>query len=173
MFPEISITNVVLAAGNKASEDAMTVAEVLNIISIVAFSLSLICLIVAVFFWFKYNIYKVIGDLSGRNAKKAVMKMREANEKSGKKIHRPTSAAKSRGTVTEKMKEVPSVKPQNEPEKDNNATEILSYSSGGDTMLLDEEETAANAKKQQALKENDAFEMITNIVMIHTKEVIQ
>lgn len=149
------------------------VAQVYNIISIVAFSLSGISLVFAVFFWFKFEILKVIGDLSGRTARKSIEKMREANENSGKKSFRPTPVAKNRGTLTEKIKETESSAGNDGgASTDDNATEILNYSSGGDTMLLDNEEAENNARSFIS-SEFGSFEKVLDIVVVHTEEVIR
>lgn len=55
--------------------------EIYRIISMVAFGISAVCLILSVFFWIKFNIPKIIGDLSGRNARKSIEEMREKNSK--------------------------------------------------------------------------------------------
>lgn len=151
----------------------INIAQVHNIISIIAFSLSVVFLGVAIFLWFKFGILKIIGDLSGITARKSIEKMRASNENSGKKSFRPTPVAKSRGALTTKINETPSDESTNRAAEDDNATEILSYSSGGDTMLLDGKEAEINAKKQQSLKENDEFEMLVNMVIVHTREIIQ
>ncbi len=55
--------------------------EIYRIISMVAFGISAVCLILSVFFWIKFNIPKIIGDLSGRNARRSIEEMREKNSK--------------------------------------------------------------------------------------------
>lgn len=64
-------------------------AELLTKISWILFALAIIALLSAVVFWVKYKIPKVIGDLSGRTAKKTIAKMRSDNEKTGKMALRP------------------------------------------------------------------------------------
>lgn len=55
--------------------------EIYRIISMVAFSISAVCLILSVIFWIKFNIPKILGDLSGRNARKSIEEIREKNSK--------------------------------------------------------------------------------------------
>ena len=55
-------------------------AELLMKISWALFALSAAALICAVVFWVKFKIPKIIGDLTGRNAKKEIAKMRSENE---------------------------------------------------------------------------------------------
>jgi hypothetical protein len=59
-------------------------AELLTKISWILFALSAVGLIIALVFWFKFRIPKIIGDLTGRTAKKEIAKMRSENEKTGK-----------------------------------------------------------------------------------------
>lgn len=76
-------------------------ANTLATISIVSYVLAVIFLAGAVFCFVKFNIPLVIGDLTGRNAKKSIERMREENEKSGKKSHIPSPANEKRGKITE------------------------------------------------------------------------
>ena len=78
-------------------------APVFRIISIVCFSVAGASLLLALFLFFKFRIISVIGDLTGKTAKKSIEKMREENAKSGVKSHRPTPAGKSRGPITKPM----------------------------------------------------------------------
>lgn len=80
-------------------------AETLMIISTVSFVLSAICLVLAIFFWIQFKIPTVIGDLSGRNAKKTIERIRANNEKSGYKSFRPSTANMKRGKLTEAIDE--------------------------------------------------------------------
>lgn len=73
-------------------------AELLMKISWALFALSAAALICAVVFWVKFKIPKIIGDLTGRNAKKEIAKMRSENEKTGKMKFQPQFAGRtSRG----------------------------------------------------------------------------
>lgn len=64
-------------------------AELLMKISWILFALAVIALMSTVAFWVKFKIPKIIGDLSGRTAKKTIAKMRSDNEKTGKMTLRP------------------------------------------------------------------------------------
>lgn len=70
-------------------------AQVYNIISIVGFSLAGIFFILAVVFWIRFNIPKIVGDLTGRTARKSISQMRSENERSGKKVYTPQPSAGS------------------------------------------------------------------------------
>lgn len=71
--------------------------QLYNIISIVAFSLAGVFFLVSLFLWFKFNIWEVIGDLTGRNAKKSIQQMRQENEKSGVNLYRTSGSYGARG----------------------------------------------------------------------------
>ncbi len=60
-------------------------ADMLSTLSIISFVICGICLILSVFFWFFFKIPTVIGDLTGRTARKSIARMRAANEKGGPK----------------------------------------------------------------------------------------
>ncbi len=83
----------------------MSVSEILNTISLVSFVLAGISFLLAVFFWIRFNIPSVIGDLSGRTARKSIEKMRADNEKTGNKSYKPSKTNVRRGKLTETMSE--------------------------------------------------------------------
>ena len=62
-----------------------------------------ILLVVAIALFFALKIPKVIGDLTGSTAKKAIKDIREQNEKSGDKGHQISGFNKERGRLTDKI----------------------------------------------------------------------
>ena len=70
-------------------------AQTYEALSIAAYLLAALSLLLAVFLWFRFKIWGVIGDLSGRTARKSIEEMRRINEKSGRKSYRPTPDRKS------------------------------------------------------------------------------
>lgn len=58
-------------------------AQMYRYLSMGAFSLAGISFCLAVGFWFKFQIWKLLGDLSGRNARRSVEQMRRKRETSG------------------------------------------------------------------------------------------
>lgn len=54
-------------------------ADTFKMISNISFILAAIFLLVAVFMFFKFNIRKIVGDLSGRNARKSISAMKQDN----------------------------------------------------------------------------------------------
>lgn len=80
-------------------------AKTLTDLSTVFFIVAAVGLVLAVFLWVFFNIPKVIGDLSGKTAKRSVAKIRAANEQSGYKSYRPSEANVLRGKLTEPVPE--------------------------------------------------------------------
>ena len=78
-------------------------ADILSTASYVCFALAGLCFVLAVFFWFKHKIPSVIGDLSGKTARKSIERMRASNEKSGDKSFKPSYINAERGKLTETM----------------------------------------------------------------------
>lgn len=64
-------------------------AETYTLISVIAFSLSAVFLIWAAFFWFRYQIPKVIGDLSGKTAQKAIAQIKTGTGSPGNQTSAP------------------------------------------------------------------------------------
>ena len=79
--------------------------QTLQLLSTVAFAVAGACLILAFFLWFFFKIPSVIGDLSGRTARKSIARIREANEKSGNKSYVPSKINAARGKITAAMSE--------------------------------------------------------------------
>jgi len=81
----------------------MSTAEILSLISTISFVVAGISAVLAVFFWISFNIPSVIGDLSGRTARKSIAKMRASNERAGGQGYKPSSTNASRGKLTDTM----------------------------------------------------------------------
>lgn len=78
-------------------------AETLSMISIISFVAAAICLAVTMVFFIRFKIPSVIGDLSGRSARKSMEQMREIKEKSDNKAYRPGKINLEWGKLTETM----------------------------------------------------------------------
>lgn len=174
----------------------------INIVSIIFFIIASVSLLVAVYSFIRFNIPQVIGELSGRTAKKSIAQMRDKNLKTGDKSHRPTKSARERGTLTDKIDEKPVKKA-----KQSEATELLdegtkvldnsnnSLFEQGTELLSDGTEVLNNVTEllndniTELLDEGTAlltpidnvnhitknvneFKMVQNIVLIHTNEII-
>lgn len=174
----------------------------INIVSIIFFIIAGASLLVAIYSFIRFNIPQVIGELSGRTAKKSIAQMRDKNLKTGDKSHRPTKAAQERGTLTDKIEEKPIKKAKQSDATElldegtvllDNSTELLSEEGtellGNDTEVLNNATELLNDNATELLDEGtalltqavntnqntqnvDGFKMIQNIVLIHTNEII-
>lgn len=177
-------------------------ADTLYMISNISFILMIIFLALSIFFVIKFNIIEIIGDLSGITAKKSIKRIRENNEKSGVKKYRPSKINKERGLLTEDMEQSKKLKykiSDNRNEisertellinrnniEDNKikGTEVLD---NGTTALDDEQETDVLSKEINATEDKNnkvsmfgpmakdavALKMIDDVVIVHTKEII-
>lgn len=97
----------------------------INTVSIVFFVIAAISLLAAIYTFIRFNIPQVIGELSGRTARKSIAQMRDENAKSGNKAHRPSPAAVERGTLTDKIEEKPKPSPKAEKKAGENAIESV------------------------------------------------
>lgn len=138
----------------------MEMAQIYNIVSIVTFSIAAMAAVVAVFCWFKFGIWNIIGDLSGRNAKKTIAKMREDNQKVGN-----AAAIANRGIRNREM--LPEIeKADNEIQRVDMETEVLWKETG--ILNVETERLEASEKK----KKIDGFTIIEDIMIIHSQEYI-
>lgn len=172
-------------------------AEILSIISIISFVLSGICIILAVFFFFKFRILSVIGDLSHRTAKKSIEKMRDYNEKSGVKFYKSSTTNINRGKLTDTMTDLyknsildvtdtKSSESESNPEtgllSDNKAKVITNWKTklldnSEETGLLDENETELISENRSVPVDlsqiaKAELNILDDVVLVHTNEVI-
>ena len=75
----------------------------LHTLSLVAYILAGLFLLVSVALFFRFKVPELIGDISGANAKKAIESIRKQNEDSGSKVYSPSHVNLSRGKLTAKM----------------------------------------------------------------------
>lgn len=172
-------------------------AQTLQTLSVISFVIAGACFVLAVFFWLFFKIPTVIGDLSGRTAKKSIAKMRAANEKTGAKSYKESRINAERGKLTgtipdlgkpNKSQRTPhDGKPETGLLAENKAegvaseataaldetTGILSSETTG--LLIDDNATAPLAPpacKSPAHPSGKQLEMIEEVMLVHTKEVI-
>jgi hypothetical protein len=143
-------------------------AEVLHSLSIVLMILSGVFLITALVLWRVFKIPKVIGDLSGRNARKSVAHMRVENEKKGKKTPESVSVKLGKNAETGLLNE--NVANGYE----NNATELLIDDEGFgiDGVSVATAPLTGEISKQDKILPNIRIKLIEEEMIIHTKEVI-
>ena len=171
-------------------------AQTLQTLSIISFAVAGVCLVLAIFFWFFFKIPTVIGDLSGRNARKSIAKMRAANEKTGVKAYKESKTNAERGKLTGTMppdsgKLKKTVTNDGKPETgllaenmaeglESEATGVLDEATGileGETtgLLIDENATApldAPVNKTPVRTGGKKLEMLDEVMLVHTDEVI-
>lgn len=173
----------------------MSTAEILSLISLISYIIAGISLVLAIFFWFFFKIPSVIGDLSGRTAKKSIARRRASNERAGGKGYQSSATNANRGKLTDTMqhsrklkgeakKEQPPVREEQMPETgllatnqvqafDNQQTELLGNEATG--TLVDEDATVA-LQESPALPTRRTggkqLKMLNEVMLIHTDEVI-
>lgn len=161
-------------------------ADILSIISLVSFIIAAVYFALAIFFWFSFRIPKVIGDLSGRTARKSIAKMRTSNEESGNKSFRPSATNVSRGKLTDTMPDSGKIKSQE--------TDAISEEIGaGETGVLAENRASTNNLGDSTVlldnsDETDLLEnmavpvhkgggkkltMLDEVIQTHTDEVVE
>lgn len=148
-------------------------ADTLYIISTIAFVLAGIMLIVAIALFIGFRIPRVIGDLSGKNARRTIAGMRKKNEKAGERFaeikrNKPvtehlTTQNEETGLLHENMAKLSSTK----------ETELLvaSTGTGGMTEPLGAE-VSDSALKSVPKPEAERIEIIKEVVLIHTNEIL-
>lgn len=181
----------------------MSTAEILSLISTISFVIAAISFVLAAFFWFYFKIPSVIGDLSGRTAKKSIARMRASNERAGGQGYKPSAANASRGKLTVTMqhsrglvadsKKKPATAPKKKapagdvmPETGLLATNQAVVADGQQTdllegseatgLLVDEDATASLHEEPKAPVKRTGgkkLTMLDEVMLIHTDEVIQ
>lgn len=152
-------------------------AETLSTLSIISFVLAGVFLVLAVFFWFFFNIPAVIGDLTGRTARKSIARMRAENEKSGKKGHKESKTNLARGKLTGAVAKNPETGLLVENQAKVLKTEETGLLSEEATGLLSDENVTEplNIVEQKREKRGNGkkLTMLEDVMIIHTDEVIE
>lgn len=160
-------------------------ADILHTLSIVSYILSVLFGVMAVALWFIFKVPNVIGDLSGRNAKKSIARMRQNNERTGDKSYKTSEKNLARGKLTGTMEGM---------EKDSNSNNIeetgllnenfaREYNEQATGLLLDDatgllDESGETSALEETVDVADrapssiVIRMIEEVMLIHTEEVI-
>lgn len=77
--------------------------ETLKLASYLAFSLGGVFLLAAVYLFITNGIPSLIGDISGRTARKTIAAIRYQNELEGPKVYKPSPVNIARGKITDKI----------------------------------------------------------------------
>lgn len=160
-------------------------ADILHTFSIVSYILAVLLAVLAIALWFIFKIPNVIGDLSGRNAKKSIARMRQNNERTGDKSYKASKKNISRGKLTGTMEGMGKIIKSDDIEETGLLNENLAkeYSdketgllSDDATALLDESgETAALGETFNVVNREPAsivIKIIEELMIVHTEEVI-
>lgn len=160
-------------------------AQTLQTLSTVSFAAAGVCFVVAVFFWFFFKIPAVFGDLSGRNARKSIARMRAANERSGVKSYKESKTNAERGKLTGTIQGIsgsemadgdPETGLLSENKADGRASEATSVLGSETTgLLIDEEATApliTPAHRPSVRTGGKKIKMIEEVMLVHTDETI-
>ena len=162
-------------------------AEILSTISFVSFIVACIGLVITIFIYFNYKISDVIGDLSGRNAKKSIAEMRKHNENSGDKTYKPSRINLERGKLTElqqqddkKVLNRKNIISEDSVETEllnNNETELLSTANETEFLNTENETAALNESVTEELVVNSnrttkKIEMLDEVIIIHSNKLI-
>ncbi len=118
-----------------------------------------VTLLAAILLFFLQNIPRVIGDLSGITAKKAIRNIREQNEKTGEKSYQPSQVNRARSKLTDKIAEDGRVIPNMGANGGFSTTKIgppTGRTDGGDQTTLLADETSVLANETSVLAENAA-----------------
>lgn len=172
-----------------ASEGYAKSANIANVFFIVFLVLSIAALAFAIYCFFRFNIIKIINDLSGRTARKSIAQRRSENEKSGDKSFRPTQKARDRGKTTDKIRESEKLMNKKPKQADSEKTDVLDDGTellapeNSIQMTNDSDATDVLSEATEVLVNNatvapktdvlpSGLEIIQSIVLIHTNEVI-
>ncbi len=147
-----------------------------KILAYSSFGLAIVLFIIAVFLFFKLKIYSSIGILSGKTAKKQMRKMRVESENRIKRNRADLLPQFENMQFSENLA------------YGSQQTVLLNESTGnmpinGATMILNQESKQSNVvateklidshqKMNHKLWSKDEFQLVTNIVVVHTIEQI-
>lgn len=128
----------------------------------------------SVFLFFFLKIPKVIGDLTGSTARKAIEEIRQQNENSGHKTYKTSLVNQQRGKLTDKISPSGNLYPAGtDPLGGAMATEKIGTQQleymGNDTELLSD----IGSEETSVLSNVNAFVVEQEITFIHTDEVIE
>mgnify|MGYP004474332519 CR=1 FL=1 len=133
-----------------------------------------VMLIVSVILFITLKIPNVIGDLSGRNARKAIENIRKQNEATGEKGYKSSAVNLERGKLTDKISLSGNIKRQENVDGFGMPTEKISTSKL-ETTVLNDASAETTVLSQYTAGETtllNQFMVIEEITFIHTNEFI-
>lgn len=143
--------------------------------------LSIVMLVIAVILFLKLRIPKVIGDLTGANARKAIQNFRERNQDPGDTVSSSSHVSAIKDNVTDKITNSRRLeKAPHSPVSDGvviektQKLEKLSSCRNSDTIVLSENQQSGDTDLLDFQSDNSArnFEVENDITLIHTEETL-
>lgn len=132
-----------------------------------------VMVIISAILFFTLQIPKVIGDLTGRNARKAIEKIRQENEQTGDKTYKSSAVNMERGKLTEKISQSGRLVPRDEtPFGTGMITEKISTQQLAELEQTGATEVLASAETTLLSEQSSAFTVEYEITFTHTTEVI-
>ncbi len=157
--------------------------EIYRAIFIGGLIFSIIMFLVSAVLFFVLKIPKVIGDLSGSTAKKAIQQIREQNEQTGVKTYKSSPVNRQRGRLTDKIGPSGVVETPYSASGAGMRTEKIStqmldqqamgqYPAAEETTLLSPEMEETTVLSNGPLFFSPEFKVEQDITLIHTEEYI-
>lgn len=151
-------------------------AELFSILSLVFYILAASFLILTVYFWFRFDIPKVIDDLTLKSAKKQIAQMYAEASKTGDKAGKTDKSAKRRAAANPET----GLLADNSGDEEVNAVTELLDSPGGDpdaTVMMDLPtgllaEAGDSLPAQTSRSGGVELTILEEIMIVHTEEVI-
>jgi len=165
-------------------------AQTLSTISTVSFILAAVCFVLAVYLFIRFRIPEVVGDLSGKTARKSIEAMRAQSARSSSRPKKKTKTAPPKNTDRAKAEKKPAAEKAEQYEEDKPETGLLDesllrdYSSeatslldtGSDEVFDGTQETvflgAAEESANPARKSSINIEILEEVVLVHTEDSI-
>lgn len=127
--------------------------------------------LVTILLFFLLEIPRVIGDLTGSTARKAIEEIRQQNESSGNKIYKSSAVNRERGKLTDKISPSGSLYPAETGSLDGfMETEKIGTQQLGETDVLDN--TGSDETTLLSGNPECGFVIEQQITFIHTEEII-
>lgn len=164
--------------------------EIYRYIFIGAAILCGIMFIVSVLIFIFLKIPKVISDLTGATARKAIKNIREQNESSGDKGYKPSAVNRARGKLTDKISQSGNIIQRNQEQmrgidttkistqelpvaNSANETTVLDNTDAGETTVLSGTPSVSETTVLNETASSSTFAIEYEITFIHTAEIIE
>lgn len=153
-------------------------AETFSTLSVYAYVVAAVFLVLAVLLFVLLKIPKVFSDYTGRSAKKSINKLRASNESTDNKSYKPSAVNKKRGKITESV-QLDSEKGKKTKDKDLPGTGLIKenmapeYHEEETALLEQRDENTAELKEVKVERKTQVeLKMIDEALFVHTDEVI-